>query len=301
MAEWQALNIILELDNKRGRGVCFNNMGNCVRSLDLQNACSHGTEPYSTQPEVLTVGYYTGFEQVMGKVEGFHHDETGSMRPLWYSPDMFFRLAVQEEERLLTAEEVSPTLATRRLNRALFLISQGQIAEGANLLETVLGCDQPQVLTTVAWGSAADLKLDLLSQDMSQIKDVLLRICDRAEALFAEKQVSTGLAFELAHNYADLLIVRCFLDPDPGSQAARAWGALRKLPRLKEQQVKAFSFFIKNFARTLAPELNKSLLPIDVTNCEDLGVESAVFGVRSSTCRIAIREGYHASSSSPIV
>jgi hypothetical protein len=214
---------------------------------------------------------------------------------------MFFRLAVQEEERLLTAEEVSPTLATRRLNRALFLISQGQIAEGANLLETVLGCDQPQVLTTVAWGSAADLKLDLLSQDMSQIKDVLLRICDRAEALFAEKQVSTGLAFELAHNYADLLIVRCFLDPDPGSQAARAWGALRKLPRLKEQQVKAFSFFIKNFARTLAPELNKSLLPMDVTNCEDLGVESAVFGVRSSTCRIAIREGYHASSSSPIV
>jgi len=148
-------------------------------------------------------------------------------------------------------------------------------------LEMVLKCDDIRVLTTVAWGATSDLQQALLSEEMRDTKELVLRICDRARALLAEKESSNGVDVELAQYFAELCAVRCFLDPSQTSQAARAWSALTTIPRMKEQHLKAFVYWVKLAAPSLISELKDNLLQagnVDVQGLEDKFPSSAVFG-----------------------
>ena len=287
----EALAIIIELDNKRGRGICFNNMGNALRALYMELAQEYncdvgafGRTPH-TERRTLQVSRYQGLREIMGKV-GLGGTWMDHWRAYTYNghaldPDGFFRLAVQEEERDLGDGQVSATLATRLLNRALYLISRGDIDEGTRLLEKASSCDEPHVLSTLAWGALAELKNEVHSPEKSCVRDVLLKICDRAEGLLAEKQGNTGIEIALAHSYAELLCVRCFLDETPATRAERAWRALCTIPRMKEQHLRAFAYYVKSFASALAPEIDANLAKhaIGVEGLEFEDVEYAVFGV----------------------
>lgn len=124
----------------------------------------------------------------------------------------------------------------------------------------VVKCDDIGVLTTIAWGATSDLQEALLSEEMRDTKELVLRICERARALMAEKESGEGLDAELAHNFAEICAVQCFLDPSQTSQAARAWSALSTIPRMKEQHLKAFVYWVKHSAPSLISELDDTLL-----------------------------------------
>jgi len=282
----EALDIILQLDNKRGRGVCLNNMGLCLRALHTAHADATST------PKELTHHHYPQLAAVMQKIIPTYTAEAESV----IDPDVFFRQSVHEAEVAAIPAAasapaagigtVSATLATRLLNRAMYLITKTYITskpkeQAMDCLEMVLKCDDIRVLTTVAWGATSDLQQALLSEEMRDTKELVLRICDRARALLAEKESSNGVDVELAQYFAELCAVRCFLDPSQTSQAARAWSALTTIPRMKEQHLKAFVYWVKLAAPSLTSELNDNLLQagnVDVQGLEDKFPSSAVFG-----------------------
>jgi len=287
----EALDIILELDNRRGRGVCFNNMGLCLSALhaefrELKSNQPRGAEATVT-PEYLTPTHYPNLALVMSNA-GLETFSQGII-----DPDVFFRRAVQEAEVSDVqnggaggdARTISATLATRLFNRALYLLSDTHITseprqQAMDCLETIAKCDDIGVLTAIAWGAASDLKGRLLTEEMRDMKDLLLRICDRARALMAEKEGGAGVEVELSHKYAELQAVQCFLDASPASQAARAWSTLSRTPRIKEQQLKAFAYWVKRSAPSLAVELDSVFDPTicDVRGLESVAPDAAVFG-----------------------
>jgi len=199
----EALDIILQLDNKRGRGVCLNNMGLCLRALHTAHADATST------PKELTHHHYPQLAAVMQKIIPTYTAEAESV----IDPDVFFRQSVHEAEVAAIPAAasapaagigtVSATLATRLLNRAVYLITKTYITskpkeQAMDCLEMVLKCDDIRVLTTVAWGATSDLQQALLSEEMRDTKELVLRICDRARALLAEKESSNSVDVELA-------------------------------------------------------------------------------------------------------
>ena len=180
---------------------------------------------------------------------------------------------------------ISATLATRLFNRVLYLLSETFFTDkpreqAVDCLETIVKCDDIGVLTAVAWGAVLDLQGRLLTREMRDVKDVLLRICARARALMAEREGGAGVEVELSHKYAELQAVQCFLDASPASQAARAWSTLSRIPRIKEQQLKAFAYWVKRAAPSLAVKLDSVFDPTicDVSGLESEAPDAAVFG-----------------------
>ena len=260
----EALEIILELGNARGRGVCLNNMGLCLSAMcDPQRKSKANSLQWSqTTCQRLQVSLYPKLMPTMQSVKQLH-----AARPEFQSafsqfernpmdPDVYLQLAVLEAKmsqseantestvgRTQAIGRQDTTLATRLCNRALHLVkdSSFQPEQARDLLEQahVVASGDATTLATMAWSVCKTLREALFEPKHAALVAVLRSMCQRAQGLLAELEGGGGVVEDFANTTAQVCMTLCLLD-SPDIQLARAWAALSSIPRMSPELLRGF-------------------------------------------------------------
>jgi hypothetical protein len=240
----QALKIIYELGNERGKGVCFNNMGNCMRVME-EKFKDHGTGARAaveqhlrqTQPDLCSL-----IEPLLEQLAAGGASDTSVA-----NPDCYFQLALADRTNVANASTVS----TRLLNRGLYLLGShfqamargdAPIAEGlACLAEAEQSCADDIVLMQMAWGAVRDLKASLYVPRFGPVVQILQRMCQRAEVLMLAAQGPVGLGPDRFNALAQRLAVECMLMGATAGDTSKVdvlcYWALTRVPRMSKDLV----------------------------------------------------------------
>ena len=280
----EALGLILELGQTRGRGVCMNNMANCLSALQTLSK----KRPSSAAAAALNLSCYPKLVPAMQAVKQLHAAQPEvqeafrqfESNPL--EPDIYFQLAVIEAEITQTISQAKPnwlspappigsnnsTLAFRLLNRALHFLNLMRVdkvekvtslnqVRAEELIESAarVASGEPGTLTTIAWSVCKNLKKDLLQPKYAGIVTALKGMCVRARALLAEVERAGGVPEDTANTCAELCGVLCLFD-EPEQQVARAWAALSSVPRMKPDLMISFVWYLKHHKPALVQPID---------------------------------------------
>ena len=280
----KALDITLELGNERGKGICYNNMANCLRALqkkyeeaDAQAGTLGGAvEQVRSLVLPLLAGLETRDQPALGEeqVVPFGTGPAGSVLAEsgqtdaeedkapdnpdgpgsqtvepetsadWIA-DGLYQLAIEE------AENGSSTKAMRVFNRALFLVSKQDeqfFVQGVTCLQQAADdCADVQVLMSMAWAAVKDLQAHLFGPRYAPVLHQLQTMCQRAGARLADVGSGPGITPELFTTAARMCAVECYLNyhGNETASAACAYWALKWLPRMSHELLIFFVYHVK--------------------------------------------------------